>query len=334
MSSPALAYAVLLLYPLGRIILRAVAPTIGNIGSDNNADYETGGASGKLLWLLYCTSIAGAVYAASLQSGLPLSRPNALNPGLSALIGAISGLVLASWAFPAIPNKRRTVSPANAVRSDYSTLFLTTLDACCDEFWRAFSLVALLNLGLGVPETVFFVTITFLIGRISPGGTISLITGSILGTVFLGGMMELLFLRSGSLVAPVTCRIIAALLQFVLYEKGLPRRTRWAPLLRCTHCQAWLIVESMTLREFFQCPQCETELCISRHYEFGAKMVTAAAAAVGSLLSGARGLTFVVLLVLFAFVLYSPISLLVVLILRPRLHDRTPDSLNLFGSRR
>jgi hypothetical protein len=92
----------------------------------------------------------------------------------------------------------------------------------------------------------------------------------------------------------------------------------------------WLLAESVTLEEYFQCPQCYSDLRISRYYRLVATILAMVGAVIGCILSGAGWWGFIILLPVFSLVLYGPISLLLIRFVRPHIRDGSPEDLTLF----
>jgi hypothetical protein len=106
------------------------------------------------------------------------------------------------------------------------------------------------------------------------------------------------------------------------------------PFLKCPHCRMWLPVESLSLLEYFQCPECYAGLRISRYYRIVATVLSAATSVVVCVLSGVSLWGFVILLSIFSLVFYPPTSLVLLRFCPPRIRDGSPEGFSLFGSRR
>jgi hypothetical protein len=96
-------------------------------------------------------------------------------------------------------------------------------------------------------------------------------------------------------------------------------------ILKCPHCNAALIMESMTLLSSFQCSRCYSNLRIEKKYAIGAKVLAVTASLAICILSRSTNPLFLILLFLVAdIVLTCPTGLFLTAIFLPRAYDEEP----------
>lgn len=124
------------------------------------------------------------------------------------------------------------------------------------EFWRAFCIVALI--GLGLPAWI-----AVLIAAVAYGvSDLSISTARAAGAASFGGVAGLLFVKTGSLLAPLTMSLIVA--GFSLYRaRHIPsqKTINLAPL-KCPVCSQPIARAHYSVWALYLCPGCGAELKI------------------------------------------------------------------------
>jgi hypothetical protein len=171
-------------------------------------------------------------------------------------------------------------------------------------------------------------TLAFALGRLSLRGSVSTAVGSVVGGAFLGGAMGMLALTTRSLLATMTARMVS------LYSASLFDSTHLGSTgsLRCPHCEARIVRQSLTAVSSFECSACHTSLRISRGYSVAARILASAAALATCILWGRTGGNFSSLILMFVLVFlltYMPFSLVVTKLFPPQVQQEMPNELQL-----
>ena len=322
-------YSIVTIYPLTRLIARFFS-SFRISGRRESPSIE----SNLWPWLLCWVVLCGAVFAAMQGSDVPhFALPHSYGLARAGFAGSTVGLLISFWPRPPTPLPR-TVSSSQVGQGFIARITLCRLvDSCCDELWRAFCIVALLRSGSSTVEAWLVTTVVFGIGRMTFSGTVATAAGSITGGVFLGGVMGAIFLRTGSIVAPLAARLTVLVLLLFRLRTQSPEPGRGVASFTCPHCNASLFRSDPGLHSSFQCKRCLADLRISPLYSTATQVLAVAPAWAGSVLLLPSSFSFgrtLVAFFLFYLAAYASIAFLLASLLPPHVRDDRTDPFQLF----
>jgi hypothetical protein len=167
-----------------------------------------------------------------------------------AFFGAL--ILLAAFQKKLIPQRQFLWEVPALYALGYTRWILLLFGAAALELWRATSITSLMNDSIS-PGTAILLCAGVYALRLFPRGPYRLAYGAFEGLVF-GG----LYVWLGSLVAPLSARLVCELGMFVVFRGTVPAPPDFTlpSVADCPLCGRGLTREEVRFRQSFTCPQC------------------------------------------------------------------------------
>jgi membrane protease YdiL (CAAX protease family) len=133
---------------------------------------------------------------------------------------------------------------------------LQLLGSFSHEFWRAFCIVAFIDLDLSAWPAVMITAVSFGLVRIHRS------TAQALGAATFGALAGYLFVRTGSLLAPIAMTLIAGIVGQYQIRRGTVKASVDLPPVKCPACPRQIASAEIGNSARVICPECQAHLII------------------------------------------------------------------------
>jgi hypothetical protein len=138
---------------------------------------------------------------------------------------------------------------------------LSALSSFSHEFWRAFCIAALIRLAVPGWIAVLIASVAYGAARLYTS------TATAAGAAVFGGLAGFLFVKTGSLLAPLTMALFAAIAHLYRVRYTLSRAASDVAPLKCPACSRNIRGARIPYGTYFPCPDCGESLTLTLDFD-------------------------------------------------------------------